>query len=41
MRLLVAWDHAGRGTSKKLMEFADQAMSEYDRDGWTLPELRD
>ena len=41
VRLLVAWDHAGRGTSKKLMEFADQAMSEYDRDGWTLPELRD
>jgi aromatic ring hydroxylase len=30
----------GRGWNRKLVEFAEQAMSEYDRDGWTLPELR-
>ncbi|WP_345750865.1 4-hydroxyphenylacetate 3-hydroxylase N-terminal domain-containing protein [Microbacterium rhizophilus] len=40
VRLLVYGDHAGRGTSNQLIEFAEQAMSEYDRDGWTLPELR-
>jgi 4-hydroxyphenylacetate 3-monooxygenase len=40
VRLLVAWDHAGRGTSKQLTDFAEQAMSEYDLDGWTLPGLQ-
>lgn len=40
VRLLVLGDHEGRGTAKKLTDFAEQAMSEYDRDGWTLPELR-
>ena len=30
----------GRGWNKQLVAFAEQAMSEYDREGWTLPELQ-
>ena len=41
VRLLVYGDHQGRGKSNELIEFAEKAMSEYDLDGWTLPELRD
>ena len=30
----------GRGWNKQLIAFAEQAMSEYDMEGWTLPELQ-
>jgi 4-hydroxyphenylacetate 3-monooxygenase len=40
VRLLVYGDHEARGTSKRLVEFAEQAMSDYDLGGWTAPDLR-
>jgi len=40
VKLLNVWDADGRGISKQLTDFAEQAMSEYDLDGWTLPELK-
>ena len=40
VRLLVHWDAVGSGKERELEEFAEQAMSEYDLNGWTLPELR-
>ena len=40
VRLLVHWDAVGSGKERELEEFAEQAMSEYDLNGWTLPDLR-
>ena len=40
VRLLVHWDTAGSGKERELEEFAEQAMSEYDLNGWTVPDLR-
>jgi len=36
----LVFDYERRGTTKALTDYAEQAMSEYDLDGWTIPELR-
>ena len=41
MKVGLVFDYERRGTAKSLQDFAEQAMSEYDLDGWTIPELRD
>jgi len=40
VRLLVHWDTAGSGKERELEEFAEQAMAEYDLNGWTVPDLQ-
>ena len=39
IRLGVFGNHEGRGWNRTLTDFAEHAMTEYDRSGWTVPEL--
>lgn len=41
VRIDVVLGHEGTGIADNLRAFADQAMSEYDLKGWTLPSLKD
>jgi len=40
IKMGLVFDYARRGTDKEIVAYAEQAMSEYDLDGWTIPELR-
>ncbi|ROO85563.1 4-hydroxyphenylacetate 3-monooxygenase [Actinocorallia herbida] len=38
VRIGVLFNHEGRGWNRDLIDFAEQAMSEYDRSGWIHPD---
>jgi 4-hydroxyphenylacetate 3-monooxygenase len=39
IRMIILDDHERRGKNKELMEFVDSALSDYDLNGWTAPDL--